>query len=812
METFFQDIRYGWRQLRKAPGFAVIAVLSLAVGIGATTAVFGIVYATLLSPYPFRDWERLVTLTVNDRNGNLSMISINGEQLAQLRAAPVVEEVMAFTGQNLSTTGNGTGDLPEDVACIYWTTNALDYFGMPPLMGRGFVASDAPAGQEPQPVAVLSTNFWQRHFGGDKNIVGQTIELAHVQYKIVGVMTPLSNWGGADVYLPLKITLDPLRTLQVSIRLKPGVTPEAASTVLQPLLEEFYKSTPQNIPMGFKAHILPLWYNLKTSLGPSLYLLFGAVCLLLLIACLNVSILLLARGTGRQYELAVRAAMGAARARVVRQLLTEAVLIAAVGEGLGIALAIGLQKLLVQQLPAWLAVRAPRIHLNVPVLAFSMAATLITVLAFGLLPAVQLSRRNLHNTMQLGTQKVTGGWGKQTRNALIAGQVALSLVLLASAATSIRAFMALLQTPLGYDPHNTVALAIPLHQNSYPTLEARAAFYARLEEKLAATPEVTGAALASNGVPPFNGTTWMEVLGQTANGDQQVVTSFVSADYFRVMSIALVEGRTFDRAEVERAARVAVINQTMARRFFPGGDAIGKQIRLPKVQAFPPQQLSPAGANEWRQIIGITADVVNNGLRDPELPAVYVPYPTRMGMVGQLVVRTRGNPLAMLRTLRAQVQAVDSEQQVMRNTESLEQWLMDTPEWQREHMVALLFGGFAGITLLLAGVGLYSVVAYSVAQRTSEFALRMALGAQRGDVLRNVFLSIAGVIAVGAAAGIALQIASGRIVAQWAYASGRDPLVIALVIPLLAMVAIVACYVPARRATSIDPMQALRQQ
>lgn len=813
METFFQDIRYGCRQLRKGPGFALIAVLSLAVGIGTTTAVFSIVYATLLHPYPFRDWERLVTLTVDDTNGNLRFISINGEQLRRLRAASVVEEVVAYRDANLSTTGNaGSGDLPEDIACMMWTTNAIEYFGVPPVMGRGFGQADALEGQEPQPVAMLSYLFWQRHYGGDKNILGQSIELAHVKYRIVGVMSPHIVWGGGDVFLPLKITSDPTVLLGTSIRLRPGVTPEAASAALQPLLEEFAKSTPQNLPQGFRAHILPLSNGIRVGLGPSLYLLFGAVCLLLLIACLNVSILLLARGTRRQHELAVRAAMGAARMRVLRQLVTEALLIALVGEALGIALAVVLQRIVVSQLPYYLSQRKALIHLNVPMLAFSVAATLLTVLVFGLLPAVQLSGRSLHGTMQLGTQKLVGGWGKQTRNALIAGQIAFSLVLLASAATSIRTFVSLLHAQLGYDPHNTLALGIPLHPNSYTSWESRAAYFDGLEQKLSATQEVTGAAIAINAVPPANGTTWCDILGQTSVGDQQVRASFVSADYFRVLNIPLIEGRIFDRAEVTRGAQVAVINQAMARRYFPNGDAIGRQIRLPRLQAAPPNQLSAPGANEWRQVVGITGDVVNNGLRDPVQPAVYVPYPARMTMYGQIVVRTRGNPLAMLHTFRAQVQSVDSEQQVMRNTESLEQWITDTDDWQREHMVALLFGAFSGITLLLAGVGLYSVVAYSVAQRTSEFALRMALGAQRSDVLLNVFLSIAGVVIVGVAAGIMLQLAVSRIVAQWAYANGRDPLVIALVTPLLAMVAIAACYVPARRAMALDPVQALRYE
>ncbi|HEU4414239.1 MAG TPA: ABC transporter permease [Candidatus Angelobacter sp.] len=813
MESFIQDIRYGIRQLRKAPGFAVIAVLSLAVGIGATTAVFSIVYATLLHPYPFRDWERLVTLTVQEKSDNTRFVRINGEQLRQLRAANVVEEVVAFDRLNLVTTGAlGEGDLPEDVNTVRWTTNALDYFGVPPVMGRGFVSSDAPEGQEPQPVAMLSYLFWQRHFGGDKNIVGQTIELTHVKYQIVGVLSQQINWAGGDVYLPLKVTGDPGARLDTSIRLRPGVSPEVASGALQPLLEAFARSTPLNFPQGFKANILPLSNGIKTGLGPSLYLLFGAVFLLLLVACLNVSILLLARGTRRQYELAVRAAMGAARARVVRQLLTEALLVALVGEGLGIALAVGLQRLVVNQLPYYLENRRAMIHLNVPVLAFSIAATLITVVLFGLLPGVQLSRRrDPRNAMQTDSTRMAGGWGKQTRNALIAGQVALSLVLVASAGTSVHAFMSLLHTDLGYDPHDTMILATPLHPNDYTTWESRAAFFDRIQQKLASTPDVTSVAIGMAALPPVNGfETWFEIMGQNTLGDQQVRSAFVSPEYFSTLRIQLLRGRIFDRTEVARGERLGIINQTMARRYFPHTNPLGQKIRLPRLVAAPPDVVAPPDSDQWIEIVGVAADALNNGLRDPVLPAVYLPYTLSMPTFPGFLVRTRGNPMGMLRTMRMQVQEVAAGQQVARNAMSLEDYITRQDDWQREHMVAILFGAFACITLLLAGIGLYSVVSYSVAQRTREFAIRMALGAQRGHVLRDVFFSIAGVVLAGTVAGIGLQLAVGRIVAQWAYSSGRDPIVIAMAAPLLILVALVACYWPARRAISVEPTQALR--
>jgi predicted permease len=811
MQTFFQDLRYALRQLRKAPGFALVAVLSLTLGIGATTAVFSIVYAVLLHPYPFRDWERLVTLNFRDQRGNIDCcLNVNGAQLQRLREANSIEEVVGFDQQSLTTTG---GDLPEDVSVISWTTNAVSYFGVPPALGRGFLLSDAPEGQDPQPVAMLSYLFWQRHFGGDPNILSQSIELAHKNYKIVGVMSPYITWGGAGVYLPLKLPGDPRMRLGTSVRLKRGVSTEAANADLQPLLEAFARETPMQFPPGFHAYIRPLSYGITTSLGPSLRLLFGAVCLLLLIGCLNVSILLLARGTKRRYELAVRAALGAARTRIVRQLLTESLMLAVIGEALGIALAYTTQRILIQQLPAYLMARKALIYINLPVLSFSIVLTLLTVLAFGLMPAVQFSRRELGHAMQLGVQRHTGGWGKQTRHALIAGQIALSLTLLAAAATSIRVFVRLLHTNLGYDPQNTIALGIPVHQNSYLTWEERSAYFDRLQQKIASTPDVTAAALSIGAVPPFNGwNTTFEILGQNMLGGQQVSANFVSPEYFGVLHIPLLRGRLWNRTETLRAAHVALINQTMARQYWPDGDAIGKQIRLPLLVSNPPDQLAAPASDQWLEIIGIVGDAINNGLRNPIKPAAYLPYTFRMPMATQILARTRTNPLSLLRTFRAQVQAVDPEQQVMNGSSSLEEFITLGQDWQREHTVAILFAAFAVITLVMAGVGLYSVVSYTVAQRTNEFALRMALGARPTNVLMNVLLSTLGVVAVGVAAGMGLYLLVKRVVSQWAYAPADEPWILLLVTPLLLCVAILACYLPARRAMAVDPMTALRHE
>jgi predicted permease len=445
------------------------------------------------------------------------------------------------------------------------------------------------------------------------------------------------------------------------------------------------------------------------------------------------------------------------------------------------------------------------------VLVFSIAAALVTVIAFGLLPAIQLSRRNLRDVMQLGERKLAGGWGTQTRTLLIAGQVALSLVLLTAAAASVRTFLDLLHTPLGYDPQQTVVLGIPLHPNSYTTWQARAAYFDRLEQQLSSTPDVSHVAFAINGVPPGGGiAAGFEILGQNTLGDQQARVSFVGQTYFALLKIPLLQGRMWDRPELARGAHVAVINQVMARRYWPDGDALGRSVRLPQLDAVPPAQLVAPGSNEWMQIVGIAGDALNDGLRNPIQPAIYLPYTARMPSFAPLLVRGRGNPLALLHTLRTQVHIVNPEQQIARNALSLEDWLAQQNEWQREHTVAVLFAAFSVVAMLLAAIGVFSAVSYTVALRSTEFALRMALGAQRRDVVQAVLASIATAMTIGLAAGVCLHFATKGVVAQWAAAKALDATVLWSVVLLLSTVALVACVLPARRAATVEPIHALR--
>ncbi len=441
------DARFGSRMLRKNSGFAIVAILSLALGIGATTAVFSVVYGVLVNPYPYANSDRMVHLTVHETRGNPLFINLNGPQLQQLRQASCVESVAAMDGGSLTTT---EGDLPEDVQAVYLTSNAFIHFGVPTLLGRGLLPSDGPEGQDPENVAVLGYQFWQRHYNGDPGVVGKNIQLVHKSYTIVGVVRPRFTWGDGEVYLPLKLTADPARTFFVMTRLKPGVPGAVANAELQSLLEQFAKQTPSHFPEHFHLTLAGLNDHFAERIGGTLFLLLAAVALLLLIGCGNVSILLLARGTARQHELAVRSAIGAERSRILRQLLTESLMLSFTGAVLGVALAYGLVKLIVNWLPEFSFPHEAAISINLPVLFFTVGLALLTGIVFGISPALQSSRPEVAQAMQSSTRKMTAGvQGRRTHSVLIAGQIALTLLLLAAAGVAMQGFVRMMRVNLG---------------------------------------------------------------------------------------------------------------------------------------------------------------------------------------------------------------------------------------------------------------------------------------------------------------------------------------------------------------------------
>jgi putative ABC transport system permease protein len=809
MQSLWTDFRFAARELRKRPGFTLTAVLSLALGIGATSAVFSVIYAVLIDPFPYPGSDRIVELRLVDKSGSDQHgVGLSGTQADLLRQAQSVEDITLLDWWNLTTTD---GDLPEDVKANYQSPNAPNHFGVRALMGRWLIPSDAPPGETPQPVVVLTYQFWQRYYRGDPNVIGRTIQLVHKPYQIVGVMPPRFRWANVDIYLPLKITNDPNIQEWPSLKLKPGISKAQAAAELQPTIEQFAKEHPERYPEGFKVKIVSILDAYARPLGPTLYLLLGAVASLLLIGCANVSILLLARGTERQHELAVRAAIGAGRWRMIRQLLTESLAIATTGAVLGVLLAWRGLALMVANLPENSIPAEAVIKMNVPVLLFSVALAFLTAVVFGLWPAVQLSRPEVARLIQNSTRRVSGTVGaRRSHGAMVAAQVALTLLMLTAAGAAGKGFLRLVKADLGYDPQSTMSVPIPVHENTHVEWKDRAQYFEQIRSRIATMPQVVATGISTNATPPSSG--WrqpIEILGSATAEKPEAHVEFVDDGYFGVLHIPLAQGRLWERTEIMRGALLAVINQTMARQLWPNGNAIGHQIKMAALKDQPPYTRTAAGSDSWMQIIGIVADSRDDGLRKAVMPAVYVPFTVNMWMFTQILVRTRIAPLALLHDVRAQIVQIDPEQQVMQ-VRDLNAWITSLDEYGQQRLVAMLFGIFSVLALALAAVGLYSVVSYGVATRTNEFGIRMALGARGSDVLRLVFSSTALNVGGGVVAGVLLSVAFDKLATRWVTESSRDPVLLASATLLLIVAAALACFVPARRAASVDPMEALR--
>ena len=809
MQILLQDLRFAFRQIIRNPGFSLTAVLSLTLGIGATIAVYSILYDAVLHPWPYAGIERICDVWMTDNAGHEGTWDLTGPQIRQLRQTHAVEDVVASNYTNETVTG---GDVPEDVVVDEMSGSHFQFLGLPPILGRYIVPSDAPDGQDPQPVAVLSFKFWQRHYRGDPAVVGKTIQLNHKTYTVLGVMPVRFTWRDGDVYIPLKMESDQTHRYGPEIKVKSDVSFEAAAAEFLPLYQEFDKQTPNVFPKQFKISVRGLADTYTRDLKKTMYLLFGAVALLLAIGCGNVSILLLARGTARQHEFAVRSAVGARGLRIVRQLLTESLLLSLVGSGMGMLVAYRTIGFIIPRLPDHSYPYEADFHINLPVLFFSVGLAVLSGVIFGLFPALESSQPEISQVMQAGTRRLTGSVkGRRMHTALIAGQIALTLLLMTAAGAAIQSFIRMNTVPLGYEPQHAMSVVIPIRENAHTTWADRAHFFTELRDKIAATPGVLSAGISSNATPPDSGFTLpVEILGKPTAQAQEAHVEFVGLEYFSTLRIPFISGRVWDQSEIARGAALVLVNQAFVRHYLSGTDAVGHSLRAPRFATLPPMMLAANGVTGSLQIIGVVGDSRNDGLNKPVAPAVYAPYTFVMPPFTQVLVRTQGEPLTLLHSIRQQIATIDPDQQIFNDVHDLQGWIQREPEFQRGRLISMLFGAFAFLGLTLAAVGLYSVVSYTVLQRTSELGVRVALGARRRDVLSLVALSAGTSVGIGIAVGLALSLSLNRLIARWIESGTRDPFIILAVSVVLIAVAALACLIPAHRATAIDPMAALR--
>jgi predicted permease len=808
------DIRYGFRGLLRNPGFSAVAILSLALGIGATTSMFSLIYAVLLHPVPYADWQRLtypIYLNGDQPASPERWFSLTWPQYQQLLKADCVEDALGDDDTLSEITGL---NIPESVTLTYITENASSFLRVPALLGRNIQPSDSEIADRQAPV-VLSYEFWMRHDNGDRNILGKTLELDHKPYTIVGVMPKDYAWE-PDLYVPMSLLPTHERNVLAIMKLKPGVSLARADEEIGALVHQFARETPQYFPSHFRMHLEHITDRIVTTVGHALILLFSAVVMLLIIGCANCSILLLARGMSRQSELAVRAALGASRYRIVRQLIVEALVLAITGSLLGILLAYWMAKLIFSLFPD-VFMHESVIRINLPILAFSIALALISGLLFGLLPSLRMSRPDVSKMMQATGRKVAGRSGQaRSLSTLIAAQIALTIIIMGAAGTAIGGFVRLTHQNFGYDPASVMSVPIALHQHSYLTREERATYFKTLQQKIAAVPGVTEVAISANATPPESGDNLaFETLGTPSAQRQYLRANFISPEYFSTLHIPLLQGRLWDETENTRGAAVAVINQTLARRFFPNGDAIGQQIRTPTLtlQIGDPGQLAGVpDTNGWLEVVGVVADSLNDGLDKPVQPALYMPYPRFMWMESHFLIRTQGLPLASLRDVQRAILSVNPDQQTDFNVRDLSQWIEQQPEFKQQRLFSILFGLLSSLALALALVGLYSVVSYSVAQRTNESGIRMALGARRTHVLWIVCRNIGITVFSGLVAGFMIFLALQKLLTHWTENGYSSPLVLATVAALFVLCAASACTIPALRAASIEPMQAVRYE
>jgi putative ABC transport system permease protein len=814
IEQFWQDLKYAMRGLMRSPGFAAVALLSLALGISATTALFSVVYGVLIAPYPYAKpneiWAPAVSAPDHPVQG---WHTYSRREFAEVRRLPIFSEVMASSYEQVLLTGDRS---PESFFAVVVSGGAFNFLGVKPVIGRTIQPFDIGPDGQPAPVVVLSYLLWQRFFDGRESALGQKLVLNDVPHTVVGVMPPRFGWFTSDgFWLPMSMDPKEEGSLNVIMRLAPGVTPRIVEQQLQALHQQMAQVAPQNFPKGPFRTELRNYMDITVASGEmtsSLRLLLAAVGFLLLIACVNVANLQLARTTTRAREIALRLSVGANRQRLVRQLLTESVLLSLLGGVLGIALAVGITRAIAALMPSFYVPNEARITVNSWVLLFSFGISVVTGILFGLVPALQCSQPDLVDSLKEGGRGAGASVrGQRTRRALVVAEVALSVMLLAAATLTIRNFAGLIKTDPGFHPERTLTVDVQLSPKQYSTLEQRNIFGKTLLERVKNLPGVTAACIGNGGMPFGGPRSTFSIEGLDPVPSQRITIGLISEDYSQTLGIPLRRGRQLTAQEVARGDRFALINETAAKLWPAGQDPIGRHLKLDLlVNSGAKQVLVPTGGTGDVIVVGILADTRNMGLRDATAPAAFVPYPLIAPPSRALTVRTAGEPMAMLNTLRVVVRQMDREVPLGRPI-TLEEILGFETVQPRFNMA--LFSAFAALGLALAAAGIYSVISYDVTQRIHEIGVRLALGASRSDVLGMVLRMAGAVVFIGLAIGIAGSLALMRLARFEAFGgTSFDPLSVLAVIVTLSIVALIASAVPAYRASKLDPLTALRQE
>jgi putative ABC transport system permease protein len=806
MQNFWQDLRCGARMLLKQPGFTLIAVITLALGIGANTAIFSVVNAVLLRPLPYPEPERLVkAFLTNPAQGESNSTLGMADFLAVRERNQSFENVTAFSFAAFTLTG---GERPEEVSGAWVSADFFATLGVTPARGRAYQAEDERP--ESARVAVISHSFWQQRLAAEPQVIGKTINLDSTPYTIIGVMpesfhfalTPEAELWPVQVIRPPRFR--PPYFNRCIGRLKPGVTEQQAQADLSAIAAQVQRQFPDS-PFNAMSTI-PLMNSVVGEVRRALLVILGAVAFVLLIAAANVANLQLARAASREREMAVRRALGANRWRIVRQLLTESLMLAAIGGVVGLLLALWGIDLFRAFGPANLP-RLQEVNLDGRVLGFTMLAALLSGLIFGMAPALQSSRADLNESLKEGGRAGTESRGrKRLRGLLVVAEVALTLVLLVGAGLLLNSFLRLQEVNPGFQPDHLLTAQISLPPARYAEDQKIIAFHQELINRMKGLPGALAVGISMSLPPnqlqisnPFGIEGYPLAPGQARPLAEEMT---ISPDYFTALGVPLLRGRFFTDADKAGAAPVLIINEAMARRFFPNEDPVGKRL----------QTGDPSPNAPWETIVGVVGNVKYTGLEADETPTLYVPYTTPDWVSWSrrmyLVVRTAGEPLGLSSALRRQVRELDQDLPVI-NLSSMEQVIHESVKEPRFR--ALLIGLFAGVALLLAAIGIYGVISYAVTERTHEIGIRMALGARAGDVLKLVIGQGMKLALSGVAIGLVASFALTRLMKTLLFGvSATDPLTFAVIAVLLTGVALLACWIPARRATKVDPILALK--